>query len=127
MVSCVVVDDDPDIVDLFCELLELARVEILAKGNNGKQAVKLYEQFQPDVIFTDLSMPKYDGIYAIENIRNQYPDSKIIVLTGDSDDVQTHLLEELKVDFVLFKPFNMHTIKESITVTLLNSSISQNI
>jgi DNA-binding response OmpR family regulator len=123
MVSCVVVDDDPDIVDLFCELLEMSNVEILAKGQDGLEAVELYDKFQPDVIFTDLSMPKHDGIYAIKNIRSIHPHAKIIVLTGDSSDDQSHLLNTLKVDFILHKPFNMRTIRESITIALLKSSV----
>lgn len=125
MVSCVVIDDDPDIVNVFCELLDLSRIEVLAIGYDGKEAVKLYEQFQPDVLFTDLSMPNYDGMYAIKEIRNAYPDAKIIVLTGDSGNNQSYLLDKLKVDFILEKPFNMHTIKESITVTLLGKCIEQ--
>ena len=123
MVSCVVVDDDPDIVDLFCELLEMSNVEILAKGHDGLEAVDLYDKFQPDVIFTDLSMPNHDGIYAIKHIRSVHPNAKIIVLTGDSSDDQSHLLNTLKVDFILHKPFNMRTIRESITVALLKSSV----
>lgn len=121
MVNCIVVDDDPDIVDLFCDLLELSNVKILAKGYDGADAIELYEQFKPNVLFIDLAMPKYDGRYAIKNIRSLHPNAKIIVLTGDSGKDQQHLLNELKVDFILHKPFNMHTIKESITVTLLKS------
>ena len=122
MVSCVVVDDDPDIVDLFCELLEISKVEILGRGSDGSEAVELYEKFKPDVIFVDLAMPKYDGIYAVKNIRSLYPDAKIIVLTGDAGEDERSLHEKYKVDYVLHKPFDMHTIRESITVSLLKSS-----
>ena len=122
MISCVVVDDDPDIVDLFCELLELSKIEIMGKGFDGSEAVKLYDKFKPDVLFVDLSMPKYDGIYAINNIRSLYPNAKIIVLTGDEGNNNLYLRETMKVDYILYKPFNMHTIKEAITVSLLKSS-----
>jgi len=125
MVSCVVVDDDPNIVDLFCELLELSNVQILARGYDGKQAVELYEKFKPDILFVDISMPMYDGIYAIEHIRESYPNAKIIVLTGDSVDSSSLLCDSLKVNFVLHKPFNMRTIKEAMTVMLLESSVSE--
>ena len=121
MVSCVVVDDEPDIVDLFCELLELSKVEILGKGYDGSEAIKLYTEFKPDVLFVDLLMPNYDGIYAIKNIRNLYPNAKIIVLTGDSGNNEPYLRNTLNVDYILHKPFNMHTIRESITVSLLKS------
>jgi len=101
----------------------MSNVKIIAKGQDGLEAVKLYDKFQPDVIFTDLSMPKYDGIYAIKNIRSMHPHAKIIVLTGDSSDSKSFLLDTLKVDFILHKPFNMRTIRESITIALLKSSV----
>jgi len=126
MVNCVVVDDDPDIVELFCELLKLSNVQILAKGYDGKQAIELYDKFKPDTLFVDISMPKYDGIYAIKHIRESHPNAKIIVLTGDSGENISHLKDSLKVDFVLHKPFNMKTIREAVTVMLLESSISEN-
>ena len=121
MVSCIVVDDDPDIVKLFCELLELSKIDVLAKGNDGKQAVELYDKFKPDVLFVDFSMPNFNGEYAIKNVRDAHPDAKIILLTGDSGK-ESHLQETLKADHVLHKPFNMRTIRECVTVALLDSA-----
>jgi len=121
MVSCIVIDDDPDIVKLFCELLEVSKIDVLAKGNDGKQAVELYDKFKPDVLFVDLSMPNFNGEYAIKNIRGSYPDAKIILLTGDSEN-ESHLQETLKADHVLHKPFNIRTIRECVTIALLDSA-----
>jgi len=124
MVSCVVVDDDPDIVDLFCELLELSKMEVLAKGHDGKQAIELYEKFKPDVLFVDLSMPKFDGEYAIKNIHSSHPNAKIILLTGNSGD-ESYLCQTLKVYHVLHKPFDMRLIREWVTVALLDSALKK--
>jgi len=120
LVSCIVVDDNEDIVEAFCDLLELAGVKIFAKGYDGAEAVKLYEKFQPDILFVDLSMPKYDGFYAIENIRAKYPDAKIIVVTGNAGADEPYLRNTLKVKYIIYKPFNMRLIKESVQIALLN-------
>jgi len=125
MVSCIVVDDDLDIVNLFCELLEMSNVQVLAKGYDGKQAVDLYEKFKPDVLFVDLSMPKFNGEYAIRKIHRAYSDAKIILLTGDAEN-ESELRESLNIDHVLHKPFNMRTIREFITVALLDRAVNQN-
>ena len=125
MVSCIVVDDDPDIVDLFCELLEMSKIKVLAKGRDGKQAVELYEKFKPDVLFVDLSMPKFNGEYAIRKIHRSYPDAKIILLTGDARS-ESDLCESLKVYHVIHKPFNIRSIREFVTVALLDSAVNQN-
>ncbi len=124
MVSCIVVDDDIDIVDLFCELLDMSNVQVLAKGYDGQQAVELYEKFEPDVLFIDLSMPKFNGEYAISKIRVSHPNAKIILLTGDFEN-ESVLCKNVNVDHVLHKPFNMRSIREFVTISLLDKAIKQ--
>ena len=120
MISCVVVDDDRDILDAFCDYLQRSGLEILATGTNGFDAVCLFEQFKPDVIFIDLEMPKFDGFYAVKNIRNSYPAAKIIVVTADKDTDASYLLDKLHVTQIMYKPFNMHMVKEIVTIALLS-------
>lgn len=54
MINCIVIDDNQDIVDVFCDLLKLSGIEVIATGTDGLKAVELYEKFSPDVIFVDL-------------------------------------------------------------------------
>lgn len=111
MVSCIIIDDDQDIVDVFCELLKIIKVNVLATGNNGKEAVGLYEKYSPDIVFTDLEMPKYDGIYVIENIKDKNPNAKLIVVTGNITNSGT--LNSLKIPIIV-KPFDGDVIKNVI-------------
>ena len=78
MVNCIVIDDDQDLVEIFCELLEILKVPVLGTGNNGQDAVNLYTQHNPEIIFTDLNMPQFDGLYAIEKIKEIDLNAKII-------------------------------------------------
>ncbi|PIN83470.1 MAG: response regulator, partial [Nitrosopumilales archaeon CG11_big_fil_rev_8_21_14_0_20_33_24] len=66
MTSCIVVDDDRDIVNVFCDMLSMIEVNVLATASDGDQAVNMYKKYHPDIVFTDLNMPKYDGFYAIK-------------------------------------------------------------
>ena len=118
MVNCIVVDDDQDIVNIFCELLEINNVDVLSTGKDGKDAVELYEKYRPDIIFTDLDMPKYDGYYAVENIKDKNLTSKIIVITGDINARFSGLFKALHIP-VIVKPFDMNVIKHTIGDTLL--------
>ncbi|NQV39013.1 MAG: response regulator [Nitrosopumilus sp.] len=115
MVNCIVIDDDQDILDMFCDLLEIIKVDVLARGKNGKEAVELYEKYSPDIVFTDLSMPDYDGIYAVENIKDKNPNAKIVVVTGNSNDYEMYIFELLNIH-VISKPFDMNILKQVITV-----------
>ncbi len=68
MANCIVVDDDQDSLDMFCELLDLLGVNVIARGKKGKEAEKLYKKHQPNVIFVDLIMPKYDGFLQLREL-----------------------------------------------------------
>lgn len=115
MVTAIVVDDDVDTVDVFCDYLEIKEVKVLGKGYNGKTAVELYEKFKPDIVFLDLMMPEYDGIYALENIRKLNPDSKVVIVTADLREDTTKILAKLKPTRVFIKPYDIEKISQVVT------------
>jgi len=113
-ITAVVIDDDLDNVELFTEYLEMNGIEVLAKGYDGKQAVELYEERRPDVIFVDIVMPHYDGFYAIENIRKFDPDAKIIMATADLTSNTADQLDDLHVKTVVYKPYEFEEIMSTV-------------
>lgn len=115
MVSAIVIDDDQYNVDLFCEFLEIISVKTLGQGNNGLQAVELYEKYKPDIVFLDLLMPDYDGFYALENIRQINPHAFIVVITAVVDKNSRQKLEASSPSQIIQKPFEPEQITEIIT------------
>src|SRR5574338_673562 len=115
MITAIVVDDDQYNVDLFSELLEFMQVKILGKGSDGLQAVELYQQNKPDIVFLDLLMPEYDGLYALENIRELNPHAYVVVVTAVVDKNSRTQLEQLAPNIVIQKPFEPEQIAEVIT------------
>lgn len=107
------IDDDQDIVDVFSELLQLIDVDIIATGNDGKDAVELYRKYRPDLVFTDLQMPEYDGYYVVENVKDIDPNAKLAIITGNLDARNSPLFNLLNIPIIL-KPFNTHDIKQLI-------------
>lgn len=61
---------------------------LVAAANGGYDAVRLFEEHQPDVMLMDLLMPDLGGIDAIDRIRQRFPQARIIVLTTYSGDIQ---------------------------------------
>ena len=120
MVNCIVIDDNQDITDVFCDLLKLIGLDVLATGTDGMKAVELYEKHCPDLIFVDLIMPRYNGFYAIENIRKTDPNAKIIVVTGDLTMDECDLLDSHNATAVFYKPFDMRKVKQCITDAFLD-------
>ncbi|MHA2429374.1 MAG: response regulator, partial [Candidatus Hermodarchaeia archaeon] len=61
-------------------------IEIVGEAENGAEAVRLANQVKPDVVLLDLVMPEMDGLEAIEELRKNDPDAKILVLTSFDED-----------------------------------------
>ena len=125
MTSVIVVDDDPDTVDVFREYLAIKGIDVIGRAYNGKEAVELYLQLKPDVVFCDVMMPEYDGFYALEKIRRNDPDAKVIMVTADIAADTKEKLIELKATAVIYKPYDidnvietMHKVKDGIQVSL---------
>lgn len=63
-------------------------LEVVATAADGTEAVRQYDQCQPDIVLMDLSLPKASGIEAIRNIRSKDRNARILVFTmyeGDED------------------------------------------
>ncbi len=83
MVNVIVIDDDVDTVEVFCEYLEIKDITVVGRGHNGKKAIELYEKLNPDIVLLDVMMPEYDGFYGLAHIKKIKPDAKVIMVTAD--------------------------------------------
>src|SRR5580700_8585981 len=83
------VDDHPIVREGIAALIaRQSDMELIAEASNGREAVELFRQHQPDVTLMDLQMPEMSGIDALSAIRGEFPDARIIVLTSYAGDVQ---------------------------------------
>lgn len=83
MYTAMIVDDEYPARNMLELLIDWQEndFQIIAKAENGKQALALYEKEKPDLIITDIQMPVMDGIELIEEIRKRNPDQYIVVLS----------------------------------------------
>ena len=109
--TTIVVDDDIKTVSVFSELLKILGLNVVAQGHDGKDAVRLYKKYMPDIIFTDIMMPENDGFYALEEIRKFDPHAKVVAVTADLTNETATRLDELNISEVVYKPFNVEYIK----------------
>ncbi len=114
MTRIIVIDDDMETVEVLCEYLAIKDIQTLARGHDGKQAVELYKEHKPDVCLIDLHMPKFDGFYAIREIKKLDPEAKIIVVSDNLQDEEEQKLLKLNCNGFIYKPYEIDSIVETI-------------
>jgi len=61
-------------------------MEVIGEAKNGRMAVALAQQLQPDIVVMDVSMPELNGLKATEKLKGLFPHLKILTLTRHTDD-----------------------------------------
>lgn len=110
----ILIDDDTDTLEIFQDYLEMKGIEVVETGNNGKTAVELYLKHKPEIVLLDVMMPEYDGYFALKNILNNDTNAKIIMVTADKTADTRKKLIELKASGILYKPYEIKTVLETI-------------
>ncbi len=110
MIRAVVVDDDKDTVALFSEIMQSNDIQVVGKGYNGQEAAFLYQKLKPDVVFLDVIMPVYDGIYGITKIREMNPDAVVIITTNQMTINAQIALNKLRPSAVIKEPIDVNEI-----------------
>lgn len=94
--NIVVVDDDNLVAISLKTILEASGdIKVAAIGGSGEEAIKLYDEFEPDVLLMDIRMTGMTGIEAGEKILEKHNDAKILYLTTFSDD--EYIVKALKI------------------------------
>ena len=99
-----VVDDDAQLRSLVGTVLARAGHDVV-EAADGEEALRLLDEKLPDLIVTDLAMPKMDGARLIEEVRKRDPMLPMIVLTGlGTVDKAVEMMRKGACDFIA-KPF----------------------
>ena len=85
----VICDDHAMVAEGMRTLLE-SKYDIVGIAEDGRAAIKAAEEFQPDIVLLDISMPFLNGIEAARQIRKQIPSTKVIFVTMHSDATFVH-------------------------------------
>lgn len=94
--NLVLIDDDMLVTAALKIILEAEEeIRVVAMGSSGRDAVRLYEQYQPDILLMDIRMKEMNGLEASKIILEKYPKAKILLLTTFSDD--EYIVKALKI------------------------------
>jgi DNA-binding NarL/FixJ family response regulator len=71
-------------------LLELSGVQVVAEAGDGREALRIAEEYQPDVAILDVAMPGLNGIDVADVLRERCPHTRIVILSMHSDAEHVH-------------------------------------
>jgi DNA-binding NtrC family response regulator len=112
-----IVDDEESTRELFAELLQRWGYEV-DQTSDGHGALKLAAETHPDVIISDLVMPKLDGLALVRALREEQPDTPVVIITGKGTiDAAVEAVREGVFDFVE-KPLDPARLKVILTRAL---------
>ncbi|SMC34155.1 response regulator transcription factor [Papillibacter cinnamivorans] len=84
----VAIADDQTLIRQMLSMILSQNGEFLVSGEaaDGEELLRLCREHTPDVVLLDIKMPSYDGIYALNAIKSEFPETKVILLTTFGDE-----------------------------------------
>ena len=114
-----VVDDEEPVRRMLKEILGTF---VVMEAGTGQEALELAQKQKPNLVITDIKMPKMDGIGLLHHLRDLYEDLPVLATSGivDSDDIQDQLF-----DGFIAKPMDLQEIKRMVDESLMKAEASE--
>lgn len=115
------IDDDETVLALWEEQFKSAGYHVRA-ALNGEKAIDMIKKERADIVFTDLFMPKMNGVEVCRRIKELCPDTEVVFVSGHPQEIEKHLMDFIKAggrDEYLRKPLFENEMLE-ITEKILN-------
>lgn len=116
MYKLILVDDESDVREGILQEIDwgLYGFEVTGIAENGKEAYDLVDKLVPDIVITDIKMPFLDGLTLSEMIKQKYPATRIIILTGFDEFEFAQKAVKLHIDEYVLKPFSSQELVNAL-------------
>ncbi|MHC4983252.1 MAG: response regulator [Planctomycetota bacterium] len=115
-IRVLVVDDDPEIVELFVDVLESDGRFDVSTAQTGYDAGVMTQQFRPDIVVLDYMLPDINGNVVCRTIRDnpELSHIKILIISGMVNPAEIDELKQAGADDFIRKPFNIEGVVKRI-------------
>ena len=116
--TVLVVDDSIFVTKQITQILSSEGFDVIGTAEDGEQAVAKYHELKPDIVTMDITMPKMDGVTALEKIMQSNPSAKIVMVSalGKQEMVKKSLM--LGAKNYIVKPLDRKKVLERINSIL---------
>lgn len=112
-IKVMIVDDSVIIRQMIKKYLSEMNIEIVGTAGDGKSAIQMFKETQPDVVTLDITMPKVDGFTVLEEMVKENSSSKIMVITALTDKATGMRAIKTGAKGYLSKPFTPEKLRSS--------------
>ena len=122
-----IVDDEMWIIIGLKKLIEKSNLpfQVIGEANNGVSALEEIEEKKPDIVFTDIRMPGYDGLELIRRIKEKNLDMKVVFISGYADFEYARTAIRLGAFDYLLKPIEQDKLNEVLQALLASTGETQ--
>lgn len=118
MARILIVDDAKFMRMTLSNILLKGNHEVVGEAENGKEAITLFNQLQPDLVTMDITMPEMNGIEALKEIKQNHASAKVIMCSAmGQQKMVVEAIESGAKDFIV-KPFEENRVLEAINRVL---------
>lgn len=122
MARILVIEDDEQVRTLLAERLSKEGYEVVSAAD-GDAGIRIYREAPADLVITDILMPVKDGVEAIRELRQEFPEVPIIAITGVRGRFsRLPAAEVLGAARTFTKPFNLNEMMAAVASILDNTS-----
>lgn len=89
-------------------------IEVIGEAETGRQAVQLTQKLRPAIVVMDIAMPLLNGLEATRQIRRDFPETKVLILSAHSDDAYVEQVAMLGAAGFLLKQTSSHVLATAI-------------
>ena len=111
------VDDNDLMRTLLRGILRSESCQVIGEAKNGLIALDLIEKMPPDVVFLDVMMPEMDGLEVLQNIKEKYPEVRVIMITGNPSVENVQESIHGGASGFIVKPFNTAKVLDTLHKT----------
>jgi DNA-binding NarL/FixJ family response regulator len=114
-ITVLLAEDHQIVREGFKSLLEHEDdLEVVGEAETGRQAVQLTRKLRPSVVVMDIAMPLLNGLEATRQIRRDFPETKVLILSAHNDDAYVEKVAALGAAGFLVKQTSSHELAAAI-------------
>jgi DNA-binding NtrC family response regulator len=120
MSRILVIDDDEQFRGMLCQVLGREGYEVV-EAKNGREGMARFRAAPTDLVITDILMPDQEGLQTIRELRHEFPEAKIIAISGGGPGGTLNFLKAatlMGAQRALWKPFDLDDLRQAVREVL---------